>query len=117
VRQLRGPATRLRVYVSEGDRFRGRPLAHEIVLEARSAGLAGATVLRGSEGFGASTWATRAGVLDLPPEAPVVIEIVDEDERVRDFLPRLLELVGGGLVTREPVQVVRYAHEERVQPV
>ncbi len=102
-------AVRLTVYVGESDRVGRRPLYTEVVRRARDAGLAGATVLRGLEGFGASQVVHTARLLTLSEDLPMVIVLVDTPERVDAFLPELNQLVGGGLVVREEVEVLRYA--------
>ncbi|GAA2432598.1 DUF190 domain-containing protein [Actinomadura vinacea] len=103
-----GPALRLTIFVGEGDRWRHRPLYHEIVARARAAGLAGASVLRGIEGFGASSRVHTARILSLSEDLPIAIVIVDAEDRIRAFLPQLDELVRDGLVVLDPVEVVRY---------
>jgi hypothetical protein len=106
--KLEGTATRLSIFVGEGDQWHHRPLYTEIVHRAHRAGLAGATVLRGVEGYGASSRIHTMRLLSLSEELPVVIVIIDAERRVRDFLPQLDELVAEGLVTVEPVEVIRY---------
>lgn len=106
--RISGQAERLRIYVGESDTAHGRGLWHAIVLAARRAGLAGATVYRAIEGFGASSRIHTAGLLDLSSDLPIVIEIVDSTEYVERFLPELLMLVQDGMVTRERVDVVHY---------
>lgn len=104
-----GAATRLTVLVGEADQWHHRPLYAEIVHRAHAAGLAGASVFRGVEGFGASSRVHTARLLSLSEDLPVAVVIVDEDARVRAFLPRLEGLLGdGGLVTLERCEVVRY---------
>ncbi|CAL9461282.1 DUF190 domain-containing protein [Streptomyces sp. enrichment culture] len=104
-----GAATRLTVLVGEADQWHHRPLYAEIVHRAHEAGLAGASVFRGVEGFGASSRVHTARLLSLSEDLPVAVVIVDEDARVRAFLPRLEGLLGdGGLVTLERCEVVRY---------
>jgi PII-like signaling protein len=105
----------VRVYIGESDRADHRPLYEAIVLKAREAGLAGATVLRGAMGFGASSHLHSAKVLRLSIDLPLIIEIVDAEDKVNAFLPQLQELVGGGLITLEKVRVVHYGHGA-VQP-
>jgi PII-like signaling protein len=105
-RRISGPALRLTVYVGDTDTWHHRPLATEIVHRAHHAGLAGASVFHGVEGFGAGSRVHSARLLSLSEDLPVAVVIVDEEQRVRDFLPRLAELVGGGLVTLEQVEVV-----------
>ena len=101
-------AVRLRIYLGENDRHEHLPLYEAIVLKAREAGLAGATVLRGPMGFGASSRLHTAKILRLSSDLPVVIEIVDEAVRIDPFLPLLEPMLQGGLVTRETVEVVHY---------
>lgn len=100
----------LRIYVGESDRWHDRPLYEAIVLRARQMGLAGATVLRGLMGFGASSRIHTAKLLRLSEDLPVVIEIADEAERIEAFLPVLDEMIGEGLVTLENVRVILYRH-------
>jgi PII-like signaling protein len=100
----------LRVFIGESDRERGhdRPLYEAIVLRAREAQLAGATVLRGPMGFGRHSRMHAAKLLSLSTDLPIVIEIVDAEEKIRDFLPVVDELVTEGLVTLEAVRVLKY---------
>ncbi|HON74960.1 MAG TPA: DUF190 domain-containing protein, partial [Dermatophilaceae bacterium] len=100
---LDGTATRLTVYVGESDQWHHRPVSTEIVHRAHAAGLAGASVFRGLEGFGHSSRIHTTRVLALTEDLPVAIVIVDSETRIRAFLPSLDELVHGGLVTIEPV--------------
>jgi PII-like signaling protein len=100
----------LRIRLGESDRHGQQPLYEAIVLRARAAGLAGATLLRGSMGFGASSHLHTAKILRLSDDLPVVIEIVDAEEKINAFLPQLREIMGGGLVTLEKVRVIHYGH-------
>ncbi|MFB7666534.1 DUF190 domain-containing protein [Kitasatospora sp. NPDC056138] len=102
-----GNALRLTVYVGESDSWHHRPLYSEIVHRAHAAGLAGASVFRGVEGFGASSLVHTARLLSLGEDLPVAVVIVDAAERVRAFLPELDGLVGDGLVTLDECEVVR----------
>ncbi len=96
----------LRIYIGEQDRLDGRPLYERIVEEARRRGLAGATVLRGIAGFGATSHLHTAKILRLSEDLPLVVEIVDAPARVAEFLPWLDGVMrGGGLVTSETVHV------------
>ncbi|MDO0929071.1 DUF190 domain-containing protein [Streptomyces sp. TG1A-8] len=104
-----GRALRLTVYAGEDDTWHHRPLYAEIVHRAHAAGLAGASVFRGVEGFGASSRVHTSRLLSLSEDLPVAIVVVDTEERIRAFLPQLDELAGGGLVTLEECEVVRYA--------
>jgi uncharacterized protein len=101
-------AVLLRIFVGEDDRIKGRPLYEAIVLKAREAGLAGATVLRGPMSFGKSSTLHTAKVLRLSEDLPIVIEIVDTQEKIEAFLPVLDPMMGSGLVTLERVQVLQY---------
>jgi PII-like signaling protein len=100
----------LRVFIGESDKYRGRPLYQVVVEEARRRGLAGATVLRGTLGFGASSRIHTAKILRLSEDLPMVIEIVDKPERIAEFLPDLDALIGEGLITLERVRIVAYRH-------
>jgi len=108
--QLPRQAKLLRIFVGESDKHKGRPLYEVIVEEARRRHLAGATVLRGTLGFGASSRIHSAKLLRLSEDLPMVIEIVDEDEKINQFLPDLDQLIGEGLVTLEKVEVIVYRH-------
>lgn len=100
----------LRIFVGESDTVGGKPLYERIVLKARELNLAGATVTRGIMGFGAASRIHTAKILRLSEDLPVVIEIVDTEERVRLLLPYLDEMVTEGLVTMEKVRIVTYRH-------
>ncbi|MBV8135707.1 MAG: DUF190 domain-containing protein [Deltaproteobacteria bacterium] len=101
-------AVLLRIFIGEDDRIKGHPLYEAIVLKAREAGLAGATVLRGPMSFGKSSTLHTAKVLRLSEDLPMVIEIVDSQEKIDAFLPLLDPMMGSGLVTLERVQVLQY---------
>ncbi|MGW2509817.1 DUF190 domain-containing protein [Streptomyces scopuliridis] len=105
---LMGSALRLTVLIGESDVWHHRPLYTEIVHRAHQAGLAGASVFRGIEGFGASSLIHTQRLLSLSEDLPVAIVIVDTEEKIRGFLPRLDELVREGLVTLESCEVVRH---------
>jgi PII-like signaling protein len=105
---LTGTALRMTVFIGESDQFHRRPLYTEIVHRAHKAGMAGATVLRGYEGFGASSRIHTSRILSLTEDLPVVILIVDKPEKIRAFLPQVEELVTEGLVILDEVEVVRY---------
>jgi PII-like signaling protein len=98
----------LRVFVGESDRHGRRPLYEAIVLKAREAGLAGATVLRGVMGFGRRSVLHTAKILRLSEDLPMVVEIVDAREKIEEFLPVLDGMIAEGLVTLERVQVIHY---------
>jgi uncharacterized protein len=103
----------LRIFIGEADRWEGRPLYDAIVQEARHRGLAGATVFRGFEGFGARSRVHTARILRLSEDLPVVIEIVDTEEKIQGFLPRLDEMVKEGLATVEKATVLFYRAGDR----
>ena len=98
----------LRIFLGESDRLGHQPLYEAIVAKARAAGLAGATVTRGSMGFGASSQLHTAKIMRLSDDLPLVVEIVDAEERINAFLPQLKEIMGGGLVTLEKVRVIHH---------
>lgn len=98
----------LRVFVGESDKHGHRPLYEAIVLKAREAGLAGATVTRGVMGFGKHSTLHTAKILRLSEDLPMVIEIADSLERIEQFLPLLDEMINDGLVTLEQVRVIHY---------
>ena len=100
----------LRIFVGESDRFEGRPLYEAIVLKAREAGLAGATVLRSPMGYGANSRLHTAKILRLSDDLPMIIEIVDVEAKINAFLPELDRMMGGGLVTLEKIKVIQYRH-------
>lgn len=98
----------LRIFIGESDRWHHQPLYEAIVLKARELGLAGATVLRGPMGFGAKSHLHTAKILRLSMDLPMVIELVDSEEKINALLPHLDEMVQDGLVTLEDVQVIKY---------
>ena len=106
--QIPKQAVLLRIFFGEDDRVEGRPLYEAIVLKAREMHLAGATVLRGPMGFGASSRLHTTKILRLSEDLPLVIEIVDSEEKIDDFLPVLDGMMSSGLVTLEKVQVLQY---------
>jgi PII-like signaling protein len=106
--RLQGPAKRLTVYIGESDRHQHRPLYSEIVHRAHAAGLAGASVLRGIEGFGASSTVHTTRLLSLSEDLPIAVVIVDTEDRISAFLADLDTLIDEGLVTIDDVEVVRY---------
>jgi hypothetical protein len=108
--KLEGEGLLLRIFLGESDRRGGLPLYEAIVQEAHRNGLAGATVLRGIEGFGANSRIHRASILRLSEDLPIVVEIVDEAAKVQAFLDRISSWVDDGLATLERVHVVFYRH-------
>jgi uncharacterized protein len=111
--ELPRDAMLLRIFIGEGDELKGAPLYEKIVLRAREQKLAGATVLRGPMGFGKSSHLHTAKILRLSLDLPMVIEIVDSEEKIREFLPVLDGMIQGGLVTLERVQAIMYRGQQR----
>ena len=112
--KLSGDGKLLRIFLGESDKIDHRPLYEVIIQEARKLGLAGATVLRGIEGFGANSRVIHtAKILRLSEDLPIVVELVDTEENIRQFLPRVDELFeqsgGGGMVTIEKAEIIRYS--------
>lgn len=106
--KIEGQAMLVRVYIGESDQWQGKPLYQAIVERLRERGLAGATVLRGIEGYGANAHIHTTRILRLSEDLPVLIETVDQEDRIRAILPALDEMVGDGLITLERVEVVAY---------
>ena len=106
--EIAGPALRLTVVLGESDQWHHRPVYTEIVHRAHAAGMAGASVFRGIEGYGRANHIHTTRILSLSEDLPVTVVIVDAEEKVRAFLPELEELLTGGLAIVEPVEVVRY---------
>jgi hypothetical protein len=113
--QLPNEAVLLRVFIGESDRWHHQPLYEAIVLKARELHMAGATVLRGPMGFGKSSRLHTAKILRLSMDLPLVIEMVDSEEKVNAFLPLLDEMMKGGLVTMEKVRVLHYRADPAAQ--
>ena len=106
--QIPHDATLLRIFLGESDRWEHKPLYEAIVLKAREMHLAGATVLRGAAGFGKSSRLHTTKILRLSYDLPLVIEIVDAEEKINSFLPILNQMMKGGLITLEKVRVIEY---------
>jgi PII-like signaling protein len=98
----------LRIFIGESDRWDGKPLYEAIILKARQAGIAGATMLRGMMGYGAASRIHTAKILRLSEDLPIVVEIVDSAEKIAALLPAVEEMVQDGLVTVENVRVLQY---------
>ncbi len=109
---LTGDGKLLRIMIGEGDRHDGRPLYESLVLLARERGMAGATVLRGIAGFGASSVLHTARILRLSEDLPIVIEMVDTAERIDEFVEVVLPMVGEGILTAERVEILKYQGRE-----
>jgi PII-like signaling protein len=111
--RLTGRALRLTIFVNDDDIWHHKPLCHEIVRRAHQAGLAGASMFHGIEGFGATSRIHTTRLLSLAENLPAAIIIVDEEDRIRNFLPQLDELVEEGLVILDEVEVIRYVGGNR----
>jgi PII-like signaling protein len=109
--QIQKQAVLLRIFIGEDDKFGGAPLHEAIVLKARELHLAGATVLRGPMGFGASSRLHTTKILRLSEDLPLVIEIVDSEDKINGFLPTVDEMMTSGLITLEKVQVLQYGEK------
>ncbi|OII67926.1 MULTISPECIES: DUF190 domain-containing protein [unclassified Streptomyces] len=111
--RLTGRALRVTIFIGETDLWHHRPVYTEIVHRARKAGLAGASVFRGIEGFGASSLVHTQRLLSLSEDLPVAVVVVDAEEKIRAFLPELDELVEEGLVILDDCEVIRYVGREK----
>lgn len=111
--RLRGEGKLLRIWIGESDRWEGRPLYEALVRKARESGMAGATVLRGTEGFGASSVVHTARILRLSQDLPIVIEMVDTPDRIDRFLETASAMVREGMMTVERVEVHTYVGRDR----
>ncbi len=115
--RIDGPALLARIYIGESDHWEGKPLYEAIVLKLRERGVAGATVLRGIEGYGRAARLHTAHILRLSGDLPILIEVVDREDRLRAVLPEIDAMVEGGLITLEHVEVIAYrAHEGENAP-
>jgi PII-like signaling protein len=102
----------LRIFIGESDHWQGKPLYEAIILKAREMGIAGATMLRGLMGYGAASRIHTAKILRLSEDLPIVVEIVDNAEKIEALLPVIHEMVQEGLVTLEKVRVIQYRHNK-----
>ena len=114
--KIEGDGQLLRIFVGEADRWEGKPLYEAIVRKVRERGLAGATVLRGVEGYGAHSRIHTTKILRLSEDLPIVIEIVDAPERIQAILPELDRMVTEGLITLEKVHIIAYRHAPKAGP-
>lgn len=110
--KISGQARRIRIYIGENSKYLGKPLYHAIVLKAKELGLAGATVIRGVEGFGPSSRIKTARLLDLSTDLPILVEIVDSAEYIDLLMPFLDESVKEGMITLEDVELIKYRPKE-----
>jgi len=114
--KLEGHQRRLTIFIGESDRHGHTPLATEIVQRAHAAGLAGASVFRGVEGYGASNHIHTTRILSLSDDLPIAVVIIDSEERIQAFLPDLDELITEGLVILDDVEVVKYVGRPAADP-
>jgi PII-like signaling protein len=110
--KLEGKAKMMRIHFGEDDRYGGKPLYQAIVEKCRELGLAGATVLRGIEGYGASTLVRRPHLFSFSSDAPVLVSVIDSEEKIRELLPHIERMVDEGLIAISDVEVIKYVHEE-----
>jgi uncharacterized protein len=114
--RMEGEGKLVRVFIGESDTWHGKPLYQAIVERVREEGLAGATVVRGIEGFGADSRLHTSRILRLSEDLPVVIEIVDTEEQIARVLPVLDEMIGEGMVTLERVEIIAYRGKDTAEP-
>ncbi len=114
--KLEGKAKMLRIYFGEDDQWQGRPLHEAIVERCRKLDIAGATVYRGIQGYGASTRIRRRHLLQFSPDAPILVQIIDTDENLQRLIPALDEMVSEGLIAMSDVEVIKYVHQEGQHP-
>lgn len=110
--KLEGNAKMLRIHFGEDDKWHGKPLYEAIVMRCRELDIAGATVFRGIEGYGASSLIHKQHLLRRSSDAPIMISVVDTEEKIRNLLPALHEMVDEGLIAMSDVEVIRYVHQQ-----
>jgi PII-like signaling protein len=113
--KLGGKAKMLRIHFGEDDRWEGKPLYQAVVEKCRELDIAGATVLRGIEGYGASTLVRRRHLLQFSSDLPVMVSVVDDEDKIKLLLPHLDRMVREGLIAISDVEVIRYVHEDGVR--
>lgn len=113
--KLEGKAKMLRIHFGENDKWQGKPLYRAIVEKCRELDIAGATVYRGIEGYGASTLIHRPHLIAFSSDAPIMVSIVDTDAKIRQLIPTLDEMVDEGLIAISDVEVIKYIHQEGVR--
>jgi PII-like signaling protein len=110
--KLEGKAKLLRIYFGEDDKWRDQPLYRAIVNKCRELDVAGATVYRGIEGYGASTLIRRSHLLSISKDAPIMVNVVDSEDKIRKLIPFLDEMVDEGLIALSDVEVIKYVHQD-----
>ena len=113
--KLAGKAKMLRIYFGEDDRWKNKPLYRAIVEKCRELDIAGATVLRGIAGYGASTLIHRSHLLSFSHDAPLMVSVVDSEDKIQKLLPFLDEMVDEGLIATSEVEVIKYVHQDGVR--
>jgi uncharacterized protein len=113
--KLEGKAKMLRIHFGEDDKWQGKPLYRAIVEKCRELDIAGATVYRGIAGYGASTLIHRPHLLSFSSDAPIMVSIVDTDEKIKTLIPTLDQMVDEGLIAISDVEVIKYVHQEGVR--
>lgn len=114
--KLEGKAKMLRIHFGEDDKWHGRPLYQAIVERCRQLDIAGATVLRGIEGYGASTMIRRSHMLSFSSDAPILVQIIDTEANIQRLIPALDEMVAEGLIAMSDVEVIKYVHQQGEHP-
>lgn len=109
--KLKGKAKLLRILFGEDDKWKGQPLYKAIVEKCREMDIAGATVFRGTEGYGASTLIHRSHLLSMSHDAPIMVSIVDSEEKIQQLIPVLDGMVDEGLIAMSDVEVIKYVHQ------
>lgn len=113
--KLEGKAKMLRIHFGEDDKWNDKPLYRAIVEKCRELDIAGATVFRGVEGYGASTLIHRAHLFAFSSDAPIMVSVIDSEDKLRPLLPFLYEMVAEGLIAMSEVEVIRYVHQDGVR--
>jgi PII-like signaling protein len=111
--KLIGENVLMRIFIGESDRFEHKPLYEALVELLRKEGFAGATVLRGVSGFGAHSVYHTQKLLDLSADLPLIVEVIDTQEKIDAIMPRIDEMMGGGMITLEKATVIRYSHDPK----
>jgi uncharacterized protein len=113
--KLEGRAKMLRIHFGGNDKWKDKPLFQAVVEKCRELDIAGATVFRGIEGYGASTLIRKSHLLSFSSDAPVMVAVIDTEEKVKTLLPALDQMVDEGLIAMSDVEVIRYVHQEGVR--
>ena len=110
--KLEGKAKMLRIHFGENDKWKEKPLHQAIIEKCRELDIAGATVFRGIEGYGASTLIHRSHLLSFSSDAPVMVSVIDSEEKIQKLLPHLEQMIQEGLIAMSEVEVIKYVHQE-----